>query len=258
LNGAAWGFPLAGIISGAGYAAGWLTAGGAAAALVVGCAVWAGSGWTGGALLVLFFVTGSLLTRATRRSGLASSESPERGRNAHQVWANGLCAAAGAILVPWHSGAGWSILTGALAAAQGDTWATEIGATSPRPPRMITTWTVVARGTSGAITLLGTLGGVAGAGILSGLGAWLGMPARAAAAGFIGGVIGMLTDSLLGATVQARFQCDACAEPTERPRHRCGRVPRHLSGLRWLDNDGVNLLACGAGGSVAALLFPWL
>jgi len=80
----------------------------------------------------------------------------------------------------------------------------------------------------------------------------------AAAVGLVGGIVGMLGDSFLGATVQARFHCDACNQDTERRQHRCGTSARHVSGWKWLDNDGVNLLATGAGGSVAALLSTWL
>jgi uncharacterized protein (TIGR00297 family) len=212
----------------------------------------------GGTLLGFFFVTGSILTQVTRRSGLASSESPKGGRNVRQVGANGLWAALGAGMVPWEPVAGWAMLTGALAAAQSDTWATEIGARSTRLPRMITTWARVPRGTSGGITLRGTLGGLAGAAVLSALGAGVGVPTPAATAGFLGGIVGMLGDSVLGASVQAGFRCDACNEDTERSRHRCGRESRHVSGWKWLDNDGVNLLATGVAGSAAVLLSSWL
>src|SRR5438093_5230732 len=46
---------------------------------------------------------------------------------------------------------------GALAAAAADTWATEIGAFSPFAPRLITSGRQVPRGTSGGITVLGSL-----------------------------------------------------------------------------------------------------
>jgi uncharacterized protein (TIGR00297 family) len=249
---------VAGILSVAGWAAGWLTVDGAAAAFLVGSAVLVGTGWPGGILLGLFFVTGSVLTQFNRRSGTGSSESPKRGRDAKQVLANGLWAAVGAALAPWRPDAGWSVLTGALAAAQSDTWATELGARSARPPRLITTWVSVPRGTSGAITPRGTLGGLAGAAMLWALGAAGGAPPRAAAAGFLGGVVGLFGDSVLGATVQARFRCDGCGEDTERRRHRCGRPARHVRGWKVLDNDGVNLVATGAGAFAAVLFTAWL
>jgi len=83
------------------------------------------------------------------------------------------------------------------------------------------------------------------------------LPARAAVTGFIGGLAGIASDSLLGATLQARFRCDLCNQETERRTHGCGRACRVISGWPWLDNDGVNLIATGTGGITAVLLCCW-
>jgi uncharacterized protein (TIGR00297 family) len=238
----AWSIALAAALSVAGRAARWLTLDGMIAATFVGGGVFAGSGWRGGLLLAIFFVSGSALTQLSRRRGLASSDSPKGARNARQVLANGLWATFGALLVPWRPGEGWAILTGGLAAAQADTWATEVGATAKSPPRLLTTWAAVPRGTSGAVTPRGTLGGALG-GALTALAAMAaGIAPRIAAAALAGGLLGMAADSLLGATVQARFHCDVCDRGTERPRH-CDSRTRYVTGWSWLDNDGVNLLA---------------
>src|SRR5207244_8659964 len=108
---------------------------------------------------------------------------------------------------------------GAIAAAAADTWATEIGAFSPFPPRLITSGQRVTRGTSGGITALGTLGGVAGALVI----AWLahalaprGTAPGSAALVASAGVTGMLVDSLLGATLQGKYQGPACVARFER------------------------------------------
>src|SRR5206468_12197817 len=84
-------------------------------------------------------------------------------RTARQVVANGGVAAVAAVLGSWPAAAA------AIAAAAADTWATEIGAFSPLPPRLITSGRRVTRGTSGGITVLGTLGRVAGAALIAGL-----------------------------------------------------------------------------------------
>jgi len=196
----------------------WLTADGAVAAVIVGALVFWGAGLQGLAVLTLFFVSGSLLTACNARPPL---------RTARQVLANGGWAAAGAVMVPWRPDVGWAVLLGSLATAQADTWATEIGAHASRPPRLITTRHPVPAGTSGGVTPLGTRAGILGAVALPGLGVLLGLPLRLAALAAVVGVLGMMVDSLLGATLEARG---------------------------WLDNDGVNLAATSFGALASVAL----
>lgn len=213
----------------------WLTAGGTAAALTVGGATAWGVGWRGVVLLLAFLVSASLLTKGGGR------------RTARQVLANGGVAGAAAL-----AGA-WLVAAGALAAAAGDTWATEIGAFSPTPPRLITSGATVSRGASGGITPLGSGGGVAGATVMAGVFWALGPRAGWTAAVVAGaGVVGMLFDSLLGATVQGLFECPSCGGRTERGGTVCHEPVRLIRGWAWLDNDAVNLAATLAGAGVAA------
>jgi uncharacterized protein (TIGR00297 family) len=189
----------------------WLTSGGVAAALAVGGATMWGVGWRGLLLLLAFLVSGSLLTRGGGP------------RNARQVVANGGVAAVAALV------GSWPAFAGAVAAAAADTWATEIGAYSPTTPRLITSGAPVPRGANGGITLLGTAGGVGGAAVIGGL-SWVLGPhdLRLAALVAAAGVVGMLIDSLLGATAQGPFEDG------------------------WLDNDGVNFAMTLAGAGIAA------
>src|SRR5262245_3195216 len=89
----------------------WLTPGGLVASAVIGGAVFVGLGLSGFALLVTFFLSGSLLTQI--------AGGPGGRRNAVQVVANGGVAAVAALF------GSWPIAAGALAAATADTWATE-------------------------------------------------------------------------------------------------------------------------------------
>jgi uncharacterized protein (TIGR00297 family) len=180
-----------------------------AAFAVGGATVW-GLGWRGLLLLLAFLISGSLLTRGGGR------------RDARQVVANGGVAAAAALL------GSWPAFAGAVAAAAADTWATEIGACSSAPPRLITSGVSVPAGANGGITLLGTAGGVAGAAAMGGVTWGLGAhDLRLAAVAAAAGVLGMLIDSLLGATLQGPEDA-------------------------WLNNDGVNLATTLAGAGLAA------
>ncbi|MGH7568683.1 MAG: DUF92 domain-containing protein [Gemmatimonadales bacterium] len=233
----------------------WLTPDGLVAALAVGAAVAVGLGWRGVVVLLAFFVSGSLLTQ------LAGTEGGRR--TARQVVANGGVAALAALVGAWGAAAG------ALAAATADTWATEIGSFSPRPPRLITRWIPVPRGTSGGITFLGTAGGVAGAVLLGWAAVALaprpggGGGDAAAGSGYPewglawvvtgAGIAGMLLDSVLGATAQGQFECASCGARFERAGTLCHEPVRRIRGFRWLDNDGVNLAATVAGAALAEL-----
>jgi len=220
----------------------WLTRGGAAGALAVGAAVTAGLGWRGLILLLAFFVSGSVLTQ------LAGGEGGQR--NLRQVIANGGVAAVAAL---WGQ---WTVAAGALAAAAADTWATEIGAFSPTPPRLLTTGRPVPKGTSGGISLLGMGGGFAGAGAIAGVARIFeprDIAPRSAAWIVAAGIIGMLIDSLLGATLQGVYECPQCAARSERRDTVCHEPVRLIRGWRWLDNDVVNLAATLTGAAVGAL-----
>ena len=195
-----------------------------------------------------FFFTSSLLSRLSPDPS-AALDAKGNTRDPWQVLANGGPAAIGAFI----PGAGLWIVTASLAAAAADTWATSLGGWSRFAPRHVITLQPVPPGTSGGITLPGSLGGVMGA-LVVGLGPALSTGALSLLPVALGiGLFGMLGDSLLGAALQGKFHCDACDRPTERRIHRCGNRSRRTSGLIWLSNDGVNALATG----LAALL-GWL
>jgi len=241
-----------------------LSGSGAAAAAGLGTLVFGLGGWQWAVVLIAFFATSSGLTRlfGRRKQHLAGAFSKGGRRDAGQVLANGGVAGLAVLAhAVWPAApAPWLLFCGALAAVNADTWATELGVFSPSAPRLITSLKTVARGTSGAISVAGTLAAVAGALCIGLLGVWVWpvtTPAEFAgplAALTLAGLAGSLVDSLLGATLQAIYYCPACARETERhPHHTCGTATRLLRGLPWLDNDGVNL-ACAVVGALLALL----
>jgi len=118
--------------------------------------------WYGG--LLAFFIGSSLLSRMKGGSKRDAERFFEKGvrRDAGQVAANGglpLIAAVGHAVYP-HP-AWWYACLGALAAANADTWATEIGTLSRRT-RSILNGRRVAPGTSGGVSVAGCLASLAG------------------------------------------------------------------------------------------------
>ncbi|MGB3306799.1 MAG: DUF92 domain-containing protein [Thermomicrobiales bacterium] len=259
-------FILALMISVLAHRARALAPSGAVAATIVGTLIVSGGGWWAGLALVVFFVTSSALSLWRKRRHQAEQRRGSR-RDAVQVLANGGPAALLAVIAGITSSPVWIVgLLASLAVANADTWATEIGGGSGRPPRLITTLKPAPPGTSGAISPAGTLAAAAGAlliALVGGLGALSGtFPGDLAALRLIAivaatGFFGCLADSLLGATVQAMYRCPACNVLTEHPVHTCGATAVLIKGRRWIDNDVVNVTAVTFGG-LLGLMLTWL
>jgi len=259
------GFALSLAIGILGYRRGALSGSGIVGALVTGTLIFGLGGWEWGALLILFFVSSSALSfyRAREKQSLAEKFAKGHRRDLAQALANGGLAALLAVLsrVGGMEGGLWFFAcAGAMAAVNADTWATELGVLSPRPPRLITTGRTVEVGTSGGVTTLGTAASLGGA-LIIGLSGGLSLLAlgRGWASGIVlllaataGGLAGSAFDSLLGATTQAIYWCDTCDKETERRVHRCGTQTRLVRGWRWLGNDLVNFIASAVGALVAA------
>ena len=266
-----------------------LNIGGAVAAFVVGALTFA-AGTLGTALLLLaFFLSSTLLSRAGKARKRELVDVGKGGaRDAAQVLANGGVATLCAVLwILADRGRGTSLwfiaFAGAYAAATADTWGTEIGTLAAEQPRAILTRQALPTGLSGGVTSAGTAAEIAGsvliavltpvalvlavpannstiplpvAPVLSGLGA------RAAFATFslvtivpvfVGGFGGALIDSILGDTLQERRWCPACKRECERNPHVCGTPTERRRGLAWVTNDAVNAVATAAGATIAVL-----
>ena len=189
-------------------------------------------------LLALFALT-FLATRMghKRKQRLELAES-DHGRNAAQVIANlGVAAVAASVSYLPFTGLqhgqgghflGPTLLLAALAEATADTLSSEIGQAFGGTPRLITRLGRVASGTDGAISLLGTSAGVAGAALIATVGSIaLRLSVPSALIAFAAAVAGLFFDSLLGATVERRG---------------------------WLGNDLVNFSSTAFAAVCAALL----
>ena len=261
------GFILAALIAWAATRAHSLSRSGGWGALLTGTLIFGLGGWQWAVLLLGFFISSSVLTRLFKRRKLAFAEKFEKGgvRDIGQVLANGGIASLFAAAHFFFPQAGWTWLgfAASMAAVNADTWATELGVLSPVKPRLLTTWKYVERGTSGGISLAGTLSAATGAGFIALLAA-LGTPSlglrefpkslTVIAIVLLGGMLGALFDSLLGATVQAIYRCPQCDKETEKhPRHTCGTETVQVRGWKWLNNDLVNL-GCALMGSVVGVV----
>jgi len=173
-----------------------------------------------------------------RKEQLGIAEA-RRGRRASQIAANmGMAALAlndatrmwltNSRLNEWLTPAAMPLAVAALAAmaeAAADTVSSEIGQVMGGRPRMLTTLRTAEPGTDGAVSVAGTLAGMAAAGAVAATGmfALRGNATMLWVSG-AGGVFGLLFDSLLGATLE-----------------RAG----------WLNNDAVNFLSTASAAAVA-------
>jgi len=275
------GFIISTAIGFAAYRKAALSKSGVIGAMLTGTAIFGFGGWIWGMLLISFFILSSLLSNYKARFKEALAEKFAKGtrRDLGQALANG---GGGALLALIYAivphPALFFAFAGAMATVNADTWATEIGVLSKRPPRLITTGEVVERGTSGGVSGLGTLATLGG-GFVMGLIAALFITADALFGGpgpaltgserytpvialplvaALSGVAGSFCDSLLGATVQAIYYAPGRQKETEKVIDPDGTPNQHIRGWRWLNNDWVNFISSLAGAGVGALAWACL
>jgi uncharacterized protein (TIGR00297 family) len=239
---------LSGFVAWLSYRLKFLDAGGGTSTLILGGIIFGFGGYQAVVPILLFFITSSLLSKLSKKKKQDIQLQFEKSgqRDYKQVLVNGGIPALIIILNFIHPIADYLILyLTAVAAANADTWATEIGIFSRKEPRLITTFKRVARGTSGANSPLGTTAAFLGSTViaLAGLVVYPMINAGPAVglivlAGFTGSVI----DSLIGATVQMQYTCTVCGKTTEKKMH-CQNWADYQRGLPFFDNDMVNLMS---------------
>jgi uncharacterized protein (TIGR00297 family) len=247
---------LALVIAGGSYVVRFLTPGGAVATFMLGVIVFGGGGWSWALPIVTFFLLSSLLSRYRRSQKARFDSSFEKSdrRDAGQVIANG--AIPGGVLIlsllyPVYDF--YPLYLGALAAATADTWGTEIGVLTKGNTRSVITLKPVEPGTSGGISEVGTMAGAIGGLVIALSGYFWYSDMKTAVVVVLAGMVGSYADSVLGATLQAHYQCDVCGKKTERTVH-CAKPATLLGGQRWINNDVVNSICCLIGALCARVL----
>ena len=194
--------------------AGTLTTGGAIAGFVVGMCVSAGFGLAGLAVLGTFFVAGSLATRIGWKTKKArgTAEAGEGRRDAKRVLGKGGVAAAVALVTTLRPGLlGPSpeiVFAGSVAAALADTLGTEIGLLWTGRVIRLPAFALVAAGTPGGLSWLGTAASAFGAALVGAVATGSGLvlvsddPAKAALQSAMT-MLGITTAGFAGALLES-------------------------------------------------------
>lgn len=195
-------------VAAAGFLARTVSVGGAVCGFVIGTVIYVALGWQGWVLLLVTFVAASVASRVglgrKQRLGIAEARGGRRG--AGNAIANTGAAAVAAMLagLDVHPQAAHLAFVAALATAGSDTIASEIGKAYGRRTFSITRFSRVPPGTSGAMSLEGTVAGILGALALAAAGAALGIvPLTTLLPLVVGATAGSLLESGLGATLEA-------------------------------------------------------
>ncbi len=211
--------------------------------------------------LLAFFLSSTAITRY-KRERKAAIEKRLHARTGTRDWvqvvANGGPGVLVALLHPWiHEQ--WVVVTlfTVFAACNSDTWASEIGVFSRRPPVSIVRRVVVEKGLSGGVTVLGTSFALLGAIFIALIYAAMHLddPRLGVHVAVVTGcgLLGSLVDSILGDLVQAKYRSRTRGTLTEKP-FEDGIANERVAGVAWIDNDVVNFLSPSVAAMVAALL----
>jgi uncharacterized protein (TIGR00297 family) len=195
---------VTGVFAGLAYALGMVSRDGALGGFAVGAVIYVCLGPQGFAVLALFVVVGSALTRlgyrSKQRRGIAQSSGGRRSaRNALSNCGVALLCALLAATFP--SETFTAAFVASLGAAFADTAESEVGQLSRRTPRLVTNLRKVPTGTDGGVSVPGTLAGLAAAVLTALLGLALGLLGGPGAALLVAcaAFLGTVADSLLGA-----------------------------------------------------------
>lgn len=236
-----------------GYRENSLTFSGAVFAFIVGLSIYLGLGVGGLLLLGIFFVSSSFWSKYKSNMKTKTEEKLAKGtrRDGRQVLANGCMASILSIFFYFTKNPIWIFgFAVAIASSNSDTWASEIGVLSRENPISIRNMKRIEKGTSGAVSILGSVAGFLGSFLIGFFSFFIfHLDFALCMAITFWGFAGNLIDTLLGAFFQQLYVCDICGIETEKKIH-CHRPTMKLKGFTRFDNDMVNFLS----GCIAVIL----
>jgi len=213
----------------------WLTDGGAFAAVLIGWILLINAEPVWVVPFVLFFLTGSLLSR------LPGARTETSGRNANQVFSNGaipvLC------LMGYHLTELPELLTASIsgvAFALSDTSSSEIGIRYGGRHFDFLRFRSGTKGQSGVVTIAGSAVGLLFAMVMAVAFYLISNSVTDALIVGAAGFFGNAADSIIGGTLQAKYQ----GKDGELVERRFNRRDQPVAGYSWVTNDTTNLLAC--------------
>ena len=207
--------------------------------------------------ILTFFILSSLLSKFRKKINLkVDPYFPKSDERDHvQVLANGGFPGILVLINQLHGSELFYIAyVSAIAAVCSDTWATEIGTMFNTKTFNIINFHQVEQGISGGVSLIGFMGAALGAMSISvSVTPWLNNISEIILIIFLSGFLGSTFDSVLGSTLQGKFNCTVCNKKIESKSH-CGKNSVHIKGYRWLNNDAVNFAASLFGGFISFAL----
>ena len=200
-----WAIGINVAIAAAAWAARSVSLSGVVGGILVGAAIFAFGGWRAFAVLAMFFVLGTVATKAgyARKAALGIAQEKGGRRGAKNAIANcgmGAILAVVAATSPFGSLAMLGLVA-AFATAAADTVSSEIGQAWGRRTYLVTTFRPVPPGTEGAVSLEGTLAGIGASAVLALAAFALGLVTPAGAAlVVVAAFFGSTLESYMGAT----------------------------------------------------------
>ncbi|MCS7103625.1 MAG: DUF92 domain-containing protein [Candidatus Korarchaeum sp.] len=236
------------VVGSIGYSRGVVDRSGLIAGILVGSLFTLTGGYAAVTMLLTFFSVGSIFTKYkySYKERIKAAEPRGGARGWKNVLSNLFFPSIALLLYYTDDNQAYLIaFLSSISCSLADTLGSELGPLDRRGPWTITDLRKVPHGTSGAISIVGTLSSFLGSFII---------PLEALIFNMIDltvlmlsstlGFLSSLFDSLLGATLQAKFLCECDGSIVEDPSFCSGRTVR-LSGLPWINNHSVNLISTG-------------